>query len=321
MPPSAEKSITGALIEGARHDDRRPIVLIAEDSQIYRRLIQSALYGQYELVFATDGESAWRAMQRTDAPQLLVLDWMLPGIDGVEVCRKVRAWRSDRYSYILLLTARDSEKDLLEAMDAGADDFVKKPFSAAELRARLKAGARIIELNEQLVAAASHDFLTGIRNRASVFSLLTNEIERCRREQRPLGIILADIDRFKNINDTAGHLAGDVVLREVAARISRCVRNYDLVGRFGGEEFLVGLPGSEADVVRKRSEEIRARIAATPIPTSGGAVNVTVSLGGTVATPGTAHTLEELLRVADSALYRAKAAGRNRAEFAALGCE
>jgi len=292
-----------------------PRVLVAEDSVIYRSLIESALHGEYELVFMADGESAWQALQHPDSPRILVLDWMLPGLDGVDVCRKIRGSLSDRYIYAVLLTARDSENDLLEAMEAGADDFVRKPFSAAELRARLKAGARIVDLNDQLVAAASHDFLTGIRNRGSIFALLHNEIERCRREKRPLGLILADIDKFKNVNDSAGHLAGDEVLREVATRISECVRGYDLVGRFGGEEFLVGLPGSGAEVIRVRAEEIRARVEATPVSTKAGEVNITVSLGVTVTQPDHSHSLEDLLRIADEALYRAKTTGRNRAEF------
>jgi len=292
-----------------------PRVLVAEDSAVYRKLIESALTSSYELSFVHDGEKAWQALQQPDAPKLLVLDWMLPGMDGVELCEKIRSLQSDRYRYIVLLTARDSHQDLLTAMAAGADDFVKKPFSAAELLARLKAGTRILELHEQLIAAATYDSLTRVRNRAAIFATLESEIDRCHREARPLGVLLADIDKFKNVNDSVGHLGGDKVLRAVAAQIAQCVRSYDAVGRYGGEEFLIGLPGAGVEVLRIRAEEIRARIAATPVETESGPITVTVSLGATVAEPGTRPALKDLLRVADAALYRAKSLGRNRVEF------
>lgn len=306
---------SGVGPEVARPVRSRPRVLIAEDSAVYRLLIQSALNSSYEVFFAFDGAAAWEALQEADAPKLLVLDWILPGVDGVELCGKIRSLLSDRYCYIVLLTARDSEEDLLTAMDAGADDFVKKPFSAAELLARLKAGSRILELHEQLIAAATYDFLTGVRNRAAIFSVFEAELVRCHREERPLGVILADIDKFKAVNDTAGHLAGDAVLRAVAKQIAGCVRTYDAVGRYGGEEFLIALPGSPAEALHARAEQIRERIASTPIETEAGPINVTVSLGATVARPGAVARVEDLLRVADSALYRAKSLGRNRVEF------
>jgi diguanylate cyclase (GGDEF)-like protein len=292
----------------------RPRVLIAEDSAVYRSLIQSALCDTYDLCFVGDGNSAWNLLQQPDAPRIVVLDWILPGMDGVEICTKLRSQLSEHYFYLLLLTARDSEQDLLTAMDAGADDFVKKPFSAAELRARLKAGARIIDLHEQLLATATYDGLTGIRNRTAIFNWLETELERCRRERKPLGLLLADIDHFKLINDSAGHLAGDQVLRVVATRITNSVRPYDAVGRFGGEEFLVGMPGSNLNVAQGRAEQIRAAICATPIPTDQTAVLVSVSLGVTVAPPDVSSRIEDLLRSADDALYRAKSLGRNRVE-------
>jgi two-component system, cell cycle response regulator len=292
----------------------RPRVLVAEDSAVYRALINSALGGVYDLSFVDDGDKAWQILQQPDAPKLVVLDWILPGLDGVDLCTRVRHQLSDHYSYLVLLTARDSEQDLLTAMEAGADDFVKKPFSAAELRARLKAGSRIIDLHDQLVAAATYDSLTRIRNRASIFALLDCELERCRREKRPLSLILADVDNFKSVNDTAGHLAGDQVLQAVATRITQSVRTYDGVGRYGGEEFLIGLPGSDLEIATARAEEIRIRINATPIHTDTADIQVSVSLGVTVVSPEHQCNLEDVLRRADEALYRAKTKGRNRVE-------
>ena len=300
----------------AQHDrESCPRILLAEDSAVYRNLIKHELAGHFDVTLVSDGQEAWEAIQQPDSPSLIVLDWMLPGMDGVDVCRNIRTHLSDRYCYVILLTARTSEEDLLLGMEAGADDFVRKPFSAPELRARLRSGARILHLNQQLLSAATIDSLTQVRTRAALLAGIESELERCRRDKRPLGLIIADLDYFKTINDTAGHLAGDKVLREVAQAISQSIRSYDVVGRYGGEEFVIALPGADAEAVMRRSEEICRKIAKTSVHTEYGDIAVTVSLGATVSTPERTQTCEELLRRADQALYRAKSAGRNCIDF------
>src|SRR5215469_15485212 len=192
-------------------------ILAAEDNPISQSMLRSMLtkWG-YEVVTAGDGNEAWKILQSPQAPQLAILDWMMPGQDGVEVCRRLRATNQEPYTYILLLTARSDSQDLVEAIDAGADDYLTKPFNSSELRARLRAGRRIVELQEQLLEAqaalrerATHDALTGLYNRAAVLELLHQELARATREAQPFAILMVDLDHFKEVNDFHGHLIGD----------------------------------------------------------------------------------------------------------------
>ena len=185
-------------------------------------------------------------------PQMLILDWVMPKIDGVELCRRIRARNRAPYQYILLVTAKDDKQDKISGLEAGADDYLTKPFDRSELHARLRAGRRILALQDDLIQAreglrfqATHDVLTGNLNRGAILDLLRRELERAVRSQSAAGILLLDLDHFKKINDTYGHLTGDRVLKEVAQRIRGAVRSYDAVGRYGGEEFLVVLPGCD----------------------------------------------------------------------------
>jgi two-component system cell cycle response regulator len=302
-------------------------VLIAEDDAVIRRLLESFLgrWG-YEVVTALDGGSAWEILQAEGAPRIAVLDWMMPVMDGVEVCRAVRQRDAAGYTYILLLTSRDDRKDLLEGLDSGADDYLTKPFHPDELRARIRAGRRIFDLENRLLAAredlqfkADHDTLTGLWNRGAVLERLDQELARARRESSSIGILLLDLDHFKAINDGSGHLAGDQVLREVAQRMSAAVRSYDVVGRYGGEEFLVLLPVCGAEEARERAEQIRLAIAARPIVTREGSHTVTASLGAIGTADRPQADAASLLRLADAALYGAKAAGRDRVVLASPG--
>ena len=219
--------------------------------------------------------------------------------------------------YILLVTAKDDAEDVVTGLEAGADDHLTKPFDRSELRARLRVGRRILTLQKGLIQAreelrfqATHDVLTGIWNRGALLDLLQREIERARRSQSPTGLLMLDLDHFKTVNDTYGHLAGDVVLREVARRISEVVRSYDLVGRYGGEEFLVVLPGCDKDRALQSAERIRSVIAENPVLAAGAEILVTASIGVTVTTVSTVAE-KEILAIADTALYQAKSAGRN----------
>src|SRR5579862_1794375 len=244
-------------------------ILIADDSIVSRHLLDATLrkWG-YEVVAACDGVEAWNILQAPDAPSLAILDWVMPGMTGPEVCRKVREHAKDSkeqecYTYILLLTSKSLKEDLIEGMESGADDYVTKPFDQHELKVRLRAGTRIIDLEHQLVAAreelreqATKDFLTRIWNRSSILDIFQRELTRGAREQRPVGVVLADLDHFKTINDTYGHFAGDAVLREFTRRILSSMRPYDAIGRYGGEEFLMVLPGCDEDAAMAQAERM-----------------------------------------------------------------
>jgi len=303
----------------------RDSVLIAEDDPIFRRMLQRwfTRWG-YHVTAVENGQDAWEVLQRPDAPQLAVLDWMMPEVDGITLCRKIRGGDPGPYRYILLLTAKDDKQDVVTGLDAGADDYLTKPFDVDELRARVRAGKRILDLQVELVHAkdelqfaAAHDRLTGLWNRGAIVDLLKTEISRRRRSQDALSAVMGDIDHFKKINDTYGHLVGDAVLQEVAHLVA-AVRTYDAVGRYGGEEFLIVFPGCNAASLLVSAERLRLSVADQPVETSVGRVPVTLSLGLTSVEQGEKEILdcEAILHRADEALYTAKARGRNRVETA-----
>jgi len=277
----------------------------------------------YEVVEAEDGDRAMEILAEDDAPSMAVLDWMMPGISGPEICRQIRFENRPRYTYILLLTSKDDTEDLIEGMQSGADDYVVKPVNMHELQVRLRAGRRIIELQEELIATreelrvqATRDFLTGIWNRGMITQKLDEEISRAARANGSLGVIMVDIDHFKRINDTYGHPAGDSILVEVALRMQETLRAYDCLGRFGGEEFLIVLPDASEEGAVALAERIRIAVAGVPIEAPSGPVNVTVSLGTVVRTMEQGTNFKTLIDEADRALYRAKDGGRNRVESA-----
>jgi diguanylate cyclase (GGDEF)-like protein len=297
-------------------------ILIADDSIVSRHLLDATLrkWG-YEVVVACDGVEAWDALQQEDAPKLAILDWVMPGMTGLEICRKVREHAKDKdiYTYILLLTSKSLREDLIEGMESGADDYLTKPFDQHELKVRLRAGTRIIELQQELVEArealreqATKDFLTRIWNRSSILDIFARELVRGGREHRPVGVVLADLDHFKLVNDTYGHFAGDAVLREFARRMLNSTRPYDAIGRYGGEEFLVILPGCDEACTASQAERMRTALANEPMMINEERLVVTCSFGASTWRPGLEATPESLIRIADNALYMAKNQGRNR---------
>jgi two-component system cell cycle response regulator len=297
-------------------------ILIADDSIVSRHLLDATLrkWG-YEVVVACDGVEAWNALQAAEGPLVAILDWVMPGLTGPEVCRRVREREKERdtYTYLLLLTSKSLKEDLIEGMESGADDYITKPFDQHELKVRLRAGTRIIELQRELVAAkealreqATKDFLTRIWNRSSILDILQRELSRGMREKRPVGVVLADLDHFKSVNDTYGHFAGDAVLREFTRRMQGSIRAYDAIGRYGGEEFLIILPGSDDANTQAQAERMRAALDRLPMEINDEERVVTCSFGATSWQPGMEPNSEALIRVADDALYVAKHQGRNR---------
>ena len=299
-------------------------ILIAEDDPISRRLLQATLEKwDYQVVAACDGAQAWDRLQEAEAPRLAILDWMMPGLSGLEVCANVRQQAREPYTYILLLTARTQKQDLVAGMESGADDYITKPFDAQELKVRLRAGRRILDLQAELVAArevlreqATHDPLTCLWNRSSIMDILTRELAKAEREASSVGVIMADLDHFKEINDTFGHLAGDAVLSEAAKRMQASMRSYDAVGRYGGEEFLIVLPGSTNSTAVHLAERLRSAISREPVRLAESSVAFTLSLGVSKSIPGEGMSPELVIRAADEALYRSKELGRNRVEWA-----
>ena len=297
-------------------------VLVAEDDPMYRRILERSLRNWgYKVIAVDNGRRALQEVDAGDAPELLVLDWMMPDIDGIEVCRRIRALRKRVYPYILLLTAKNAKQDLIVGLDAGADDYLTKPFHADELLARLRAGTRILNLQRDLIRAqeqlqyqATHDVLTGIWNRRAIMDFLFEELERARRHHHPLGLMMIDLDHFKLINDRYGHAAGDVVLRAVANQLQQSVRPYDRVGRYGGEEFMVILSNMNVEEVHRRAEKLRAAVEQNVIQCDGERILITMSIGATATIPDRPFERSRLLRLADIALYEAKEQGRNRTQ-------
>ena len=298
-------------------------VLVAEDSLIYQKLLLDCLgdWG-FESIPVKDGSRAWDMLQAPDSPKLALLDWVLPGVDGAELCRRLRRAQSRPYVYAILLTAKDRKDELIEGLEAGADDYLVKPFDTQELRVRLQTGFRLVRLQEELIAAqaalrdlASHDSLTGIWNRREILDFLNRELARAKRQKSSLGVIMADVDFFKRVNDTMGHSAGDKVLVEIAHRLRSQLRAYDGVGRYGGEEFLLVLPACDFSGVRERAEQLRISVAGSAVLTSQKPIQVTMSMGVAGSEHGEASA-EVLLEAADTALYAAKEKGRNRVEAA-----
>jgi diguanylate cyclase (GGDEF)-like protein len=300
-------------------------VLLADDEPMSQCRLQSLLAAWgYQTEVVVDGHKAWEALQNPDVPPLVILDWMMPGIDGVEICRRLRRSPRNGYVYIILLTGKNSREDLVKGLEAGADDYIRKPFDGAELRARLNAGRRIVTLQAKLLAAqeelqqrATHDGLTGLWNRSAIMEILRMEISRSKRESKPGALVLLDVDHFKSINDTYGHFAGDAVLCNTAQRMRSALRAYDSVGRFGGEEFLMILPGcNESDALALASRVRMAVAESLALPER--TIAVSASLGVACWTRAAAFDSNSLLHAADAALYRAKNAGRNRVELATV---
>ena len=301
-------------------------ILIAEDDSVSRRILEAHLvkWG-HKVVVVTDGAEAWDVLQRLDAPRIAVLDWVMPKIDGPELCRRIRAATDMPFTYVVILTAKERTSNIVEALDAGADDYLTKPYHAEELRSRIGAATRIVllhqkleEANAKLFMMSRTDFLTRVYNRAAIAERLEQEVTRSLREETPLAALMLDVDHFKRVNDTFGHLTGDKVLVEIAQRLCAECRPYDSTGRFGGEEFLVVLPGPRFEDVTSMAERVRQRIKGTPIAADGQRLEMTVSMGAVWVDGKVKCSAQEVIKAADDQLYEAKHKGRDRVEVARL---
>jgi two-component system cell cycle response regulator len=296
-------------------------ILIADDDAISRRMMGMMLQKMgYEVDCAENGQDALERLLDQDGPRMALLDWMMPEIDGPEVCRRLRAANDRQYVYVILLTSKDTRESLVEGLDSGADEYLTKPCNSQELKARLRTGERILQLEDKLVSAreemrfkATHDTLTTLWNRGKILEALDEALPQV----DSMAVLMCDIDHFKAINDQHGHLVGDEVLRELAARLRAGVRANDLIGRFGGEEFLIVLNGCDAARLPERAEKLCKAVSESSISIDSRDISFTVSIGAVAVDPLDAKTPSEtVLNLADAALYQAKKEGRNRVVIA-----
>ncbi len=320
---SDPESVNSVMLEPA------PPILLAEDDPVTRMLLMRSLKkAGYAVDAVGDGTAALDKMILRYHP-ILITDWEMPEMDGVELCKAVRALALDGYVYVLLLTARDAKEHMVAGLEAGADDYLIKPVYEPELFARLKTARRILALEHSLRLANQQnrllsitDPLTGAFNRRQLMDQLPREVERCRRYGYPLSVIMCDIDHFKMVNDLYGHAAGDDVLRQFVERVQGSIRRSDWIARYGGEEFMIVLPETPYAGALHAAEKMRRLIEATPFVTDTVSVPVTASFGvsaTTITGPDLAMRIETLIQVADACLYRCKQMGRNVASGMEVG--
>lgn len=310
-------------------------VLVVDDDAVSRKVVEKHLQkAGFSVVTAANGQNALDLFDHDFFP-IVLTDWMMPGIDGPQLCRLIREKQTDGYVFIILITARDSKTDIVSGLESGADDYLTKPIHPAEMVARVNTGIRILKLeqslkqaNEEIRLLSITDPLTGCFNRGYLSDRLLFEIERSQRYNHPLSVVLADIDRFKNVNDTYGHQVGDEVLKVFAKCIQTEIRKkIDWVVRYGGEEFLIILPETKNQGAFSMAERLRRTVAETKIRVGTNELTFTASFGGICAEFQNKNTefitMEQLINQADEQLYRCKKEGRNRTivvEYRSIEC-
>jgi len=295
-------------------------VLVADDSAIYRKLVEHALSDEpYGVLIAKNGRQAVDLFAKYH-PQLVITDWEMPDITGIELCERIRRDFPTSYTYLIILTGMTDTDKVVSGLAAGADDYLTKPFQARELQARLGVGRRMVDLHRQIDAKnrlleelALTDALTGLPNRRAVEGWVTLQLEGASRHGFPLWVAMADVDRFKNVNDTYGHDAGDIVLKKFAEILKINTRRSNMCARFGGEEFVLVLTQVEKKGVEIAMERIRKQLESVVFTFEGRSLSVTASFGVS-RFRGTAPDFDLLKKRADLALYSAKSNGRNRVE-------
>jgi len=298
-------------------------LLLVEDSPTQALKLKLVLqeYG-YRVSIASNGEEGLELLERKRFP-IVITDWVMPKMDGEEFCREVRSRSYEDYTYILLLTGKNESADIVRGLESGADDYLVKPPDRMEMLARLKTAHRIISLETSLKDRANEilrltltDPLTGARNRRYLNEQLPRDMHRAARYGHPFSLIVTDIDFFKHVNDEYGHLAGDETLRRLVGKVEESLREgCDWIARFGGEEFVIGLPETDLCGAGAAAERLRNAVASMLLDCDGQAFSITASFGTATATPellGSGVGMEDMLRVADACLYEAKDTGRNR---------
>jgi diguanylate cyclase (GGDEF)-like protein len=288
-------------------------VIIADDDATTRCLLENTMEKwNYDVLSTTNGLEALDALLKQDESCMVLLDWIMPEIDGIDVCRIIRERQKEQaYIYIIMLTGKQKQEDVITGLDAGADDFLVKPFDYEELRMRMRVGQRILQLQDQLTEKAYYDQLTAIYNRMAILDILKREFSRSKRSNQPLSIIMVDLDHFKNVNDTYGHLGGDVVLKGAASCMKDAIRTYDSIGRYGGEEFLIVVPGSGQNETSKLAKRIQDNLADSAFEYNDQQISITISMGISDNCTIGIKDIDSLIRVADEALYQAKDDGRD----------
>jgi diguanylate cyclase (GGDEF)-like protein len=299
-------------------------ILVVDDDAVSRTLVEKHLKkAGFGVGVAANGSEALERFDNDFYP-IVLSDWMMPGINGPQLCRLIREKKTDGYVFIILITARDSKTDIVSGLESGADDYLTKPIHPAELVARINTGIRILKLeqslknaNEEIRQLSISDSLTGCFNRSYLNERLPQELQRAHRYLHPLSVVLADIDHFKHVNDTYGHQAGDEVLKVFADCINQQIRKkVDWVVRYGGEEFLIVLPETGRDGAQSMAERLRIAVATNHIKINGANINITASFGGASVKFHMEHMpdvdMDKLIHKADEQLYRSKGEGRNR---------
>ncbi len=321
FPESRRQSSSSSQIDQERRSNIGNFqrVLVAEHHKSTRlMLMQMLVKWGFEAVPAKDATEVIQIVEQQRPPELIILGTMPSGIDAAELCSLISSRASDYSPYILLLATQDEKQQMVRALESGAAACLTTPFEAKEPRARLVVATRIIQRQEDLISArdrfrdlAARDTLTGIWNRRSIDQILKEELEQAGRTRRTTGVLLVDLDYFKKVNDTHGHLVGDLVLRETSRRLKSALRTYDSIGRYGGEEFLIVVPGSGEAELRELAERVRKAIEKDPICAGESTIRLTLSIGAAIA-PSRGKSPSAVVAAADAALYDAKRSGRNR---------
>ena len=289
-------------------------ILIVDDAMENIQILHHALRDEHDVLFALSGEKALQ-IAHNQQPDLILLDAVMPGMDGYEVCGALRASAAARDIPVIFVTALTTPEDETRALEAGAVDFISKPFNVAVVRARVRTQLTVKRQADAMRELTLTDALTGVANRRSFNEAMDNEWRRCARSGTPMAVIMIDIDHFKNYNDAYGHQAGDLCLQQVSAAMKRCAgRPPDLLARYGGEEFIILLPQVGAEGAEVVAQRILDEIRQLQIPHKASSVGpqVTVSMGVSTALPDENADASALIRSADALLYRAKETGRNR---------
>jgi two-component system cell cycle response regulator len=294
-------------------------VLVVDDSPFYRKLVEHVLSSEScSLLFARDGAEAMKLFEQ-HSPGIVITDWMLPDFCGFELCQRIRSDNARPYTYIIVMTSNAEKDNLIKGLQAGADDYLTKPFDPAEMLARIGVGRRIINLNRELAAKslmleemARTDPLTGLPNRRAIEEWAARQVRGAARHGFPLWVVVGDIDNFKSINDTFGHDAGDIVLKTFADVLKKNTRASDICGRLGGDEFLLVITHAEGEQVELAANRFRQQFAELSFPLHGQTVCVTASFGAAGMDSDKPQEFGVLVRQADQMLYEAKRSGRNQ---------